>query len=321
MTCRICGNARDNTTCSVREMMYGTRETFAYVQCAACGCIQIAEIPDDMTPYYPPDYQGFKASRRDKIRRSVNHPLKRWRYRYAVLNEGLLGRLLYAVSPAAKLRWLSYAGLTRGSRVLDVGCGAGSLLFKLREIGMTRLLGVDPYIEADIDWGNGLVIRKQRLEDVEGTWDCILFNHSLEHMPDQHGTIALAEKRLAPDGVLVVLTPVVDGDGWKRYGVNWVGLDAPRHLYVHSHESLARLLGAAGLGITRVRCNTTAFNLWASEQYARDIPLHSPRSWAMDHEGSVFSQADMEAFKKRARRLNAEGRGDQAIFYARRTSP
>src|SRR5579859_4294954 len=57
--CRICGNEEDNTPYHAREMMLGLRHTFDYFQCAACNCLQIAEFPADMTPYYPPAYIGF----------------------------------------------------------------------------------------------------------------------------------------------------------------------------------------------------------------------------------------------------------------------
>ena len=62
MGCRICGNADGNTAYDVREMMFGTREIFRYFRCAACGCLQIAEVPADLSAYYPPDYCSFKPS-------------------------------------------------------------------------------------------------------------------------------------------------------------------------------------------------------------------------------------------------------------------
>lgn len=50
MQCRVCSNIKNNVTYEVPEMMYGTRETFTYFQCARCRCLQIVEIPSDMTP-------------------------------------------------------------------------------------------------------------------------------------------------------------------------------------------------------------------------------------------------------------------------------
>ena len=60
--CRICGNAEGNHAYDVREMMFGTRETFRYFQCGRCHCLQIARIPDDMSRFYPGNYYSFDPS-------------------------------------------------------------------------------------------------------------------------------------------------------------------------------------------------------------------------------------------------------------------
>jgi hypothetical protein len=54
--CRVCDNESGNKVYIVPEMMYGTGETFIYFQCSQCMCLQIADIPSDMTAYYPRDY-------------------------------------------------------------------------------------------------------------------------------------------------------------------------------------------------------------------------------------------------------------------------
>jgi hypothetical protein len=41
--------------------MYGTRETFSYLACADCGCLQISNIPADLARYYPSDYYSYDA--------------------------------------------------------------------------------------------------------------------------------------------------------------------------------------------------------------------------------------------------------------------
>ena len=78
MNCRICGNAEDNRTFEVREMMFGTRETFTYFQCAKCGCLQMVEIPSDMSRYYPPEYYSFNLSPErlftNRVKNLITHP-------------------------------------------------------------------------------------------------------------------------------------------------------------------------------------------------------------------------------------------------------
>jgi len=316
--CRICGNAGDNKTYAVREMMFGTRESFRYVQCAACGCLQIAEIPPDMSRYYPAGYYSFNLSPQRAFAHRLKNFIKRPRYRYAVLNRGILGRLLYLLFPNKSLRRLSHVRLTEDSRILDVGCGTGSYLYWLRTIGLTHLLGIDPYIEKDIEYDNGLRIVKTSLHELEGTWDLIMFNASLEHMPDQLGTLTDAARLLEDGGTCLVRIPMVSSYAWEHYGVNWVQLDAPRHLYLHSVRSLTLVAERAGLTIDRTLHDSTEFQFWGSEQYVRSIPLVSERSWSENPSRSIFSPADIRTFRRRAEDLNRQGRGDQGAFYLKK---
>ena len=64
-TCRICGGDIAETY-SVKEMMLGLREPFDYNLCGDCGCLQISEIPADMSIYYPGDYYSFLGNKKKK---------------------------------------------------------------------------------------------------------------------------------------------------------------------------------------------------------------------------------------------------------------
>jgi len=43
--CRICGNSVGNKTHAAREMMFGMRDVFHYLECASCGCVQLVDTP------------------------------------------------------------------------------------------------------------------------------------------------------------------------------------------------------------------------------------------------------------------------------------
>ncbi len=49
--CRICENTEHNTTYEVREMMLGLRDMHTYFECAECGCLQIANVPENIQEY------------------------------------------------------------------------------------------------------------------------------------------------------------------------------------------------------------------------------------------------------------------------------
>ena len=62
--CRICQAQSAAQTVSAREMMFGTREAFAYWRCAPCGTLQIAGIPADPGRFYAASaYYSFNNSR------------------------------------------------------------------------------------------------------------------------------------------------------------------------------------------------------------------------------------------------------------------
>ena len=106
MRCRICDNAAGNTRHTAREMMFGTREPFEYVECTRCGCVQIAAVPPDLGRHYPPDYYSL-AGLDAPAAGGLLHAVRRRRDRFAVTGRGLAGRIAYSLKPAAALRSLA----------------------------------------------------------------------------------------------------------------------------------------------------------------------------------------------------------------------
>lgn len=329
MTCRICFNDASNSTYQAREMMFGFRDRFEYFQCSRCGCLQIATIPPDMSRYYPETYYAYVSEPQKPVDRSWN-PKKiagRLRNRYEVLHRGVVGRLLHGIRPA---EWVAgciarhfpgnsvrEAGLTVRSRVLDVGCGAGELVLALQSAGFRHLLGIDQY-PAGQTMRRAPLIQHRKIHEVYGQWDLVMFHHSFEHMADQKGTLDAVVRLLAPGGVCLIRVPVASSHAWEHYGVDWVQLDAPRHFFVHTEESLRRLAGDAGLEIFKVVHDSGAFQFVGSELYRRDIPLFSSSPADAQARAAAFTPEERAAMEQQAQDLNAQGRGDQAAFYLRK---
>lgn len=312
MKCRICGHTGDNRTFEVPEMMFGFRDIFSYFQCARCLCLQIAEFPSDLSKYYPDNYYSYEVNfSRDILRKLVT----RLKVRYVLEGRGFLGKILYAMFPREDVYALRSLIRNKDISVLDVGCGAGDLLYALREFGMKNLAGVDPFNRADLTYENGLTVEKKQIHDVVGKWDLVMFQHSFEHMPDPGKTLETVSRLLTPEGCCVIRIPVVPSYAWEHYGVNWVQLDAPRHLFLHSVQSMTLLAERAGLHVDDVVYDSTAFQFLGSEQYVRGIPLRDKRSYFTNRHASVFSRKDVASYVRRARELNRAGTGDQAVFY------
>jgi len=312
--CRICGNSSANQTYRAREMMFGYRDPFDYFECSQCRCVQILDVPADLSKYYPPGYYSFSRfeSRVVPLKERIS---KRLAGPYGVCGGGILGRAIFRRYPQPELRPLARVGLSWKSKILDVGCGGGGFLQLLKQAGFENLLGIDAYIEGDRQYANGLRILKRSLQQVGGEWDLIMFHHSFEHLPDPLETLLQSAAILSEKGCCLIRIPTVSSYAWRHYKECWVQLDPPRHLFLYSLASMKLLASYAGFAVKKIVYDSTEFQFWASEQYIHDIPLHAEQSYAHSPSNSMFSEKDMQSFRQRADWLNQQGEGDQAAFY------
>lgn len=315
-TCRICGNSENNQPILISETMFGTRQKFPYFQCSLCKCLQISEFPEDMSIYYPSEYYSFTLASKN-FRNPIERIARRLRDRYAVFNKGLVGKLLYHYLPDEALRSLSRLKLEKSMRILDVGSGAGFLLYSLAELGFNKLLGVDPFLNDNIEYDNGLKILKKSIYEITGDWDLIMFHHSFEHLPDPLETLIYVSNLLNRSGTCLIRMPTVSSYAWEYYGVNWVGLDAPRHLFVHSIESMNLLVEKANLYIFDMYYDSTGFQFWGSEIVSRGIPV-IPTLYRTNPLAYLLSRHKIAKFTKKARELNIANRGDQVVIYLKK---
>ncbi|MCY7350060.1 MAG: class I SAM-dependent methyltransferase [Cytophagaceae bacterium] len=314
MTCSVCGNSTGNRTFEAREMMFGTGDRFTYLECGNCGCVQLPDVPADLSPFYPPNYYSFTPAIAKTGRKLL---MKRLRDRYAATGRGVLGRLLYQypLGPHPALHALSAVALKPNSAILDVGCGQGNLLRELQDIGFTNLLGVDPFLAHDLEYPGGLRILKRSLAEISGHFDLIMLHHVFEHLPNPQEMLGQMAERLAPGGTVLLRIPVADSYAYRHYGADWAQLDAPRHLFLHTRRSIQQLGNAVGLRVVKVVNDSMAFQFWGSEQYRQDIPLMAPESYRNRKVGGLFSPAQIQEFTRRAEALNRASEGDQAAFY------
>jgi SAM-dependent methyltransferase len=304
-----------------KEMMIGTGEEFKYVECSDCGALQIVNVPSDISKYYPPEYYSFSsvfpsALHSASIKLRLREFVEQHRDKHALFSQDFLGRIAsWKFPPNEKLHSMSGIGLTFDSKILDAGSGSGNLLQTLGRLGFKNLLGIDKYIREDMEFTDGLRIRKKDISEVEGTWDLIMFNHSFEHIPNQYETLRETSRRLGDYGICIINMPTVSSYAWKHYKTHWVQCDAPRHLLLHSVKSIRLLAEKAGLTLTKVLYNSNEFQFWGSEQYLKGISLCSKHSHFKNYRNSIFSQNQIVEFAQKDKRLNSQNQGDQAAFY------
>jgi len=303
--------------------MFGFGDEFTYIECPNCGCLQISHIPSNISKFYPSNYYSF--SKRPDTNLSFNL-MKGRILRTLLFSDAVVAKVLQPITllrPDYADRIAVYSSIRRGSlpkdsRILDVGCGSGELLYTLKNLGFKNVLGCDPNVEENINYKNGLKILKATIQEIEGKWDLIMFNKSFEHIPDQIEILQSVHNLLNDRGVCLITMPTTSSYAWKYYKANWVQLDAPRHLFIHSLESMRIMTKRANLTLREVVFNSSAFQFWGSEQYSRNIPLRSKESYCENPAKSIFSRKQIRAFARKAAELNNKGQGDIATFYLNR---
>jgi 2-polyprenyl-3-methyl-5-hydroxy-6-metoxy-1,4-benzoquinol methylase len=150
--------------------------------------------------------------------------------------------------------------MPRPGRMLDLGCGDGSVLWLAREDGWT-VKGVELFPE------HAQLVRETLGFDVvttdiasyngeEGFWDCVVLTHVLEHLADPVGALTKIRTLLKPGGAGVLEFPNIDaldaklrrlldrlGIHRRRYSPQYV----PGHVQEFSRTSFAFAARTAGL--------------------------------------------------------------------------
>ena len=221
--CRLCGQTGNSTTHVAWEMMFGLGESFTYFECDSCGSLQIDHIPENMAPYYPENYYSLAA-------RDSGPPSgwrKIWDRTSAVFSLKGPNHWLPAVKHREIYEWLKNAGVHFNSSILDVGCGSGALLLRLRNDGFTDLTGYEPHIPDTLSYEGNVTVHNQ-VDQVEGRFDLVMLHHSLEHMPDQHSAFQRLAGWVKPGGKLLPAfpsTPMRPGMNTAQTGFSWMRPD------------------------------------------------------------------------------------------------
>lgn len=310
--CGVCQNDLNNHLYIGEEKMFGMGDKFQYFKCSNCGCLQIALIPGDMKKYYPDNYYSYTA---DLTSKSLKSKIAQFLLKKAVsvrmghINAIGLLALIYNRYYREQYSYLNKSVCNFDSNILDVGCGNGFLLNQMYGFGFKNLTGIDPFIEADIHYPNGINVYKKYISELEGRYDVIMLHHSFEHIPDPVDVFHHLDRLLKKEGILIIRIPLTDGYAWRKYAMNWFQVDAPRHFFLHTQKSISILAQSVNLEIVKVEFDSTGSQIINSEKYLRNITLSG--------DCKISDEVRKEADKK-ARELNLLMDGDQACFYMKK---
>ena len=211
---------------------------FGLLRCPSCGCYRIDPPPLDDEGAGEEFYTKYYEQAREP---SVDRARTNWASRFWDVA---------AADPCL---------LEPGASALDVGCGEGQLCDELRRWGWVAVVGVD-VARTRIQRARQLYPAVQfydvplRHTDVAPeTFDLIVMDIVLEHLPNPLESIRELRWYLTPRGRLVLITPNMESGHYRLLRRRWTPELAPHaHIYLFTRSALTRLLSDAGFDVPTI---------------------------------------------------------------------
>jgi SAM-dependent methyltransferase len=285
--CNLCGHPQHRVLFAAKDRRYRGPGEFKLVECKSCSLRFLSPRPTASTihAWYPdsyPAYQKSERSRLDRIKELLDDIWNSYLSRF--LSDSY--PTFFFTRHAAK-----FTPPDRAARVLDIGCGSGYKLQYIRRRTTWQTYGVDFHPQAvenarargatEVHLTSG-----ERLPFPDGFFDTVMSWHSLEHHYSPRATMNEVMRVLRPGGYGIFAVPSGVNLGLRLFRSYWGPLEAPRHLYHFTKQTLTRLMHDAGLRVHQVFHDFSFYGLFLDEEIfdsleylARDlgVPLKIPR--------------------------------------------
>jgi SAM-dependent methyltransferase len=296
-SCLACNNATDNEGFVAYEKMFGLGDAFAYLKCGQCHSLQIEEIPENLDRYYSSAYYTTGRFNKSHLLKNI---LKRLRWQ-------LYAKKIFRKSSKPYLNWINALDINFKSKIADIGCGPGQLLYEMHCAGFRNLHGFDPHVYEEILLP-GLTVKKVPMDKIQGDYDVVMMHHSFEHMAEPREVFSLLGNLVRKNGQLLIRTPVADAAVWKEEGINWFQIDAPRHLFIPSVQAMLGLAQDNGFMLSEVVFDSDENQFLISQHYKNGGSL-------VNFDIKKVDKLDLDAAKHKSKLYNEQQIGDQACFY------
>ena len=146
--------------------------------------------------------------------------------------------------------------VSKGQKVLDIGCGYGDFLNHIKEKKQCDCYGLEFNDKAvAVATERGIKIRKEFIQDHakthEAHYDVISFFHLLEHIVDIDAFLSAAIKCLKPGGTLIICVPNNNPFCYGYDEFHSLNLP-PHHMGMWNEESLKSLVNIYPIKVTGV---------------------------------------------------------------------
>jgi 2-polyprenyl-3-methyl-5-hydroxy-6-metoxy-1,4-benzoquinol methylase len=248
LTCSLCGSVSAVLYARMNDRLFGSPGLWDYRQCGNPQCRFVWLDP-------MPTKRQLEEAYANYYTHNQNAPMNRRQLVHAYIMRTILHAYTFLLGGTPIARAIReadrlYLGNVQPGRLLEVGCGDGRTMNKMKDLGW-QVEGQEIDLNATrvAAERTGLPVHCGELECLEipkQTYDAIVMIHVIEHVLDPVAMLKACNRLLKPGGVLVVVTPNVESLGHRKFGRHWRDIDAPRHLQVFSRITLTQVAEAAG---------------------------------------------------------------------------
>jgi SAM-dependent methyltransferase len=310
--CEVCGSNQHRFLFEGWDRIFGIPGSFKTVQCKECGLIFINPQPEPETlkKYYPKGYYTPHFSHYREyswLRRNVLETY--WGYgRCSNLprSRDLLKKLILI---PFRMKYRHAIPFVESGRLLDIGCGNGTELYKLKSMGW-EVYGVE--IDTDASErarSKGMPVFTGDLFEAnypDHFFHVIRMSFVLEHLPNPKKVLREIHRILVPGGKIYISIQNARSLNYWLFRERWFSLDVPRHLFSFTPKTIERLLSTLGLEIKTIRYSSgtrtflVSLQYWLKDRFQRGKeerrnpailinqflkPLFRPFCWTVDRLG------------------------------------
>lgn len=200
-----------------------SQEVFEIIETETKGVFKTSPIPSNISKYY--ESEDYISHHQDS---------------------GSLKEKLYKFLQTFNLQYkktILLDRITKGSRVLDYGCGAGEFVKYIENDFIT--FGFEPDSDAR-NAANRKISKATILDNIntieDYSLDAITLWHVFEHIENQDEMLEIFNKKLKEKGLLIIAVPNPTSYDAQHYKEYWAAYDVPRHVYHFSKNGMENLI-------------------------------------------------------------------------------
>jgi len=258
VNCPLCQNLAMHEMSS-NDLMFKKNKIYDYYFCRLCDLTFINPLPNlvEIKNFYPDSYMVFEPARLKKI--NIIEKV-RLQAKHGYINLINKDNYLFNLLGFCLLKSREHIDYVESGKFLDIGCGNGSRLLKMRNLGW-QVTGVELNKKAFNECVNhNLNVFNSTLENTkfeDNSFDVVYMSHLVEHLANPCEIFEIVNNILKPNGLLYIKTPNRNSLGRKIFGKYWYANDIPRHLFLFSKTSLVNVFKKLNMNLEYYSQDTT----------------------------------------------------------------